>query len=247
MARRKQDIDHILGTWKYEPGEVQVRVIQGADGRDVLQMRVDLGVLQLEMENRPDGVRPGGYETFLDYLISESIRLGPDFTMGDEECLEVDREFVQYYHRRVCWLSLRDFERAVRDADHTLALMDFAKKHSPSDEWTLSHEQYRPFVLFHRTQASALAALEQDQPEEAIVAIGDGLERMRQFFDEYDAEERYGEDEMVERLQELRDTLRDRYQVGKTLAERLAEAVETEQYELAAQLRDEIRRQRNGR
>lgn len=92
-----------------------------------------------------------------------------------------------------------------------------------------------------------MAALEQDQPEEAIVAIGDGLERMRQFFDEYDAEERYGEDEMVERLQELRDTLRDRYQVGKTLAERLAEAVETEQYELAAQLRDEIRRQRNGR
>ena len=247
MARRKQDIDHILGKWKYEPGEVQVRVIQGADGRDVLQMRVDLGVLQLEMEHRPDGVRPGGYETFLDFLISEAIRLGSDFNMGDEECLEVDREFVQYYHRRVCWLSLRDFERAVRDADHTLALMDFAKKHSPSDDWTLSHEQYRPFVLFHRTQASALAALEQDQPEEAIGAIGDGLERMRKFFDEYDADERYGEDEMVERLQELRDTLRDRYQVGKTLAERLAEAVETEQYELAAQLRDEIRRQRNGR
>ncbi len=247
MSRRKQDLDHILGSWLYEPGEVQVRVIKGADGREVLQMRVDLGVLQLEVENRPDGAQPGGYETYLDYLIGQSVREGPGYMLSDDDCLEVDREFVQFYHRRVCWLALRDFDRAVRDADHTLALMDFAKKHSPSEDWTLSHEQYRPFVLFHRTQASALAALEHDQPEEAIGAIGDGLERMRQFFDEYHADERFDEDEMVERLQELRDTLRDRYQVGKTLAERLAEAVETEQYELAAELRDQIRKQRNSR
>ncbi len=247
MTRRKQDIDHILRQWKYEPGEVLVRTIKGSDGREILQMRVDLGVLQMETEHRPDGHRPGGSDTFLDHMVKESFHQGPEFKLGDQDCLEVDREFVQYYHRRVCWLAMRDFTRAVRDADHTLALMDFAKKHSPSEEWTMSHEQYRPFVLFHRTQASALAALEVDQPEDAIGAIGDGLDRMRNFFLEHQAEERFDGNEMVERLEELRDTLRDRYQVGKTLTERLAEAVETEQYELAAQLRDEIRKKQSSR
>lgn len=79
--------------------------------------------------------------------------------MSEEECEEADREFVQYYHRRVCWLALREFDKAVADADHTLAQWTSAKTFSPDDQWTLSHEQYRPFVLFHRTQAAALSEL----------------------------------------------------------------------------------------
>ena len=71
-----------------------------------------------------------------------------------EQCREADREFVQYYHRRLCWLAMREFSKAMHDADHTLLLMDFCRDHSPDEEWTMSHEQYRPFVLFHRTQAA---------------------------------------------------------------------------------------------
>ena len=29
--------------------------------------------------------------------------------MTEEQCQEVDREFVQFYHRRVCWLTLREY------------------------------------------------------------------------------------------------------------------------------------------
>ena len=78
----------------------------------------------------------------------------------------------------MCWLKLREYHNAVSDADHTLCLMDFCGKHSPDDDWTHSHEQYRPFVLFQRTQAAALSALEQHGPEEAVQEIGvirDGL------------------------------------------------------------------------
>jgi hypothetical protein len=53
MARRKQHIDDILQSWKYETEEVSVRIVPGVDKRDVLQMRVDLGVLQLEVAGRP--------------------------------------------------------------------------------------------------------------------------------------------------------------------------------------------------
>jgi hypothetical protein len=169
-----------------------------------------------------------------------AIHEGDGFQLSEDQCGEVDREFLQFYHRRICWLRLREFRRAVRDADHSLALMDFVKGSSPNEEWTTSHEQYRPFILFHRTQAAALSALEDGGPEPAIEEINRGLARMRSFFEEQGTTEAFDEDEMASRLGELKDSLREHYGIGQTLEEQLAEAVAAEQYELAARLRDQI-------
>ena len=232
-------IDHILGEWEFDPLGANVREIMIGD-RTVLQMRVDMGVLQLETSGRPDGSTPEGKESYLDYLRMLAAR-DTELVLDDDQCIEVDREFVQFYHRRVCWLQLKHFDLAVLDADHTLTLMDFCKAHSPSEQWTLSHEQYRPFVLYHRTQASALEKLHGDNgPELAIEEVNRGLKVMRELFVAYEAEEQFEEDELVQRLDEFRENLRKRYEVGKTLKERLADAISAEQYELAAQLRDKL-------
>lgn len=241
MARR-DNIDRILRDWPYDPQGVNVRVVKGNDGREVIQMRVDLGLLQLEMQGRPDGVRPLGFETYYDYLVGEAVHLGDEFVLSDEQCSEADREFVQFYHRRNCWLRLRQFRNAIDDADHTLGLMDFCRDHSPDEAWTVSHEQYRPYVLFQRTQAEALAELEEHGPHQAVQAIERGLERIRDVFVEHDAEEHYDEDEMVSRLRELRDSLRDQFDDEARLRQKLSEAVAAEQYELAAKIRDELAR-----
>ncbi|MEX0712999.1 MAG: UvrB/UvrC motif-containing protein [Pirellulales bacterium] len=241
MAKRRH-IDHILREWQYEPGEVAARLVKGVDGRQVLQMRIDMGVLQLEVTGRPDGEHPAGAETYFDYLLAVAVHEGKDFVLTEEQCAEADREFVQFYQRRICWLALREFRRAVRDADHSLAFMDFVRSCSPNDQWTMSHEQYRPFILFHRTQAAALAELEERTPEAAIEEISQGLERMRRFFVEVEAEERFEDDELVDRLEQLRESLRKHYHVGRTLNEQLADAVASEEYERAARLRDEIAR-----
>jgi len=235
-----ENIDAILRDWPYDANSLSVRLVQTDDNREVLQMRIDMGVLQLELAGRPDGELPHGFDTYHDYLQSESARFGDEFVMDDDQCNEVDREFVQFYHRRISWLRLQNYENAIRDADHTIALMDFCKKYSPEDQWTLSHEQYRPFVLFHRTQAAALSALDEGGAEHAIQAITAGLDQLRDVFEEYEADEHFEEDELVLRLLDLRETLRKEYDVGKTLHERLVEAVDSEQYELAAKLRDEL-------
>lgn len=239
---RYQDIDRVLKNWAYEPGEVGARLVRAGDGRQVLQMRVEMGLLQMEIDARPDGTRPGGADTYFDHLLALSIHEGKEFELTAEQCAAADREFLQFYHRRICWLALREFERAVRDADHTLSFMDFARAHSPDEEWTLSHEQYRPFVLFHRVQAACLAALEQDGPEAALEELQRGLDEFRRLFAQYDAEEQYDEDELVQRLLELKDTLREQYNIKPSLAEQLAEAVAAEEYERAAKIRDELSR-----
>ena len=65
---------------------------------------------------------------------------------------------------------------------------------------------------------------------------------MRAFFEKHQAEEHFESDELVVRLVDLRESLRNEYSVGQTLKEQLADAVEREQYELAARLRDELSR-----
>ena len=72
--------------------------------------------------------------------------------------------------------------------------------------------------------------------------ITQGLDQMKQVFVDYEAEEEFDDDELVSRLMELRESLRQHFHVGRTLQEQLAEAVASEKYELAAQIRDEMNR-----
>ncbi len=235
---RSKHIDHLLNDWPYEP-DGGVRLVKGADGRDLIQVRVDLGILQLEITGRPDGMKPDGFPTLLDWLVHREME-DPDFELDDEVCNEIDREFVQFYHRRMAWLRLQRFESAVQDANHTLSLMDFCREHSDDDEWTFQHEQHRAFVLFHRIQASALIAVENQQTEEAVELIDEGLEEIRSSFDELGWEEFYETDELVLRLGELRESLLKDTEIPKSLQQQLEEAVQSEQYELAAILRDKM-------
>lgn len=237
--KRSEHLDDLLSKWTFDPNLLNVRLVKGRDGRDVIQMRIDMGVLQMETTGRPDGVRIFECNSMLEYLQDKRLS-NPEYVLDEDDASEVDREFMQFYHRRISWLRLAYYHRAVMDADHTLRLMDLTTSISPDEEWSQTHEQYRPFVLFHRTQADALGHLEEDTPEAAVQAINTGLETMRGFFVKHDAEEHFDGDELVIRLVELRESLRKEYEVGSTLKEKLAAAVENEQYELAAELRDEL-------
>jgi len=251
MMRR--DIDDAIQGWPYdpEPGEVMAREVRARDGRMVLQVRIDLGLLQLEVEGRPDGVRPHNFATYLDYLRHRAASRGlapggkaPTWAMEAIHCAEADREFVQFYHRRVAWLSLQRYDRALRDADHTLALMDFVARHGPPGDYVDNHEKFRGLVVFHRTQATAALALERRQPDESVDAIQEGIDKLQSHQGSW-ASEHDGEDSMneplIEQLRVLAGEIRKNFAVAKTLREQLGEAVAAEDYERAARIRDLIR------
>jgi len=246
MARspRELNLDRMLRDWAFEPGRPVVRRVMGDDGRDLLQMRVDMGVLQLEVAGRPDGEKPHGFATYYDYLVSAAFQEGTEFALGDERQQEVDREFYQFYHRRICWLTLNDYAKAAADAEHSLRLMDFSSANATDREWAVMHEQYRPFVMFHQVQAVALTKLQSDEPETAVKVIEAGLESLSSLFAQHGAEEAFDDDVFVVKLREMEASIKSHFHLGPSLAEQLAEAVAAEQYELAAKLRDRLARRR---
>lgn len=237
-------LDALLAAWPFRPDHVQARLISRHNRRDALQMRIEMGLLQMEIEGRPDGSRPGGYESQLDRLIARGIAQ-PDFEITEADAEEAERELVQFHQRRLCWVALREFRRAVADADHALSLMDFLTRHSAAAELVARHQRYRPVALFHRAQSAASAELEDQRPDLALDALNRGIDDLRAFFREFDHEDAFETDELVGKLRALREELREQSGLGATLAERLSQAVAAEHYELAARLRDEIARRAN--
>ncbi len=104
-----QDIDFIFRQWPYQVGVISARLIRAHDGRELLQMRIEMGVLQMETTGRPDGERPQGKQTYLEWLQEQAAAEGPALVLSDEQRFEIDREFLQFYQRRICCLALREF------------------------------------------------------------------------------------------------------------------------------------------
>lgn len=61
------DLTPLLTDWPFDPGRLNVRLIAGLDGEPRLQVRLDLGILQMHVEGRPDGQRPFGFDSYLEY------------------------------------------------------------------------------------------------------------------------------------------------------------------------------------
>src|SRR5882762_2567562 len=112
------DLNTILKDWPHESGSINVRKIAGLDGREKLQLRVDLGVLQMEMAGRPDGRRPHNCESLLEYHQKRAARAehkGEAYELTAEQCSELQQEGIQYYHRYLSLFQINDFTGVVRD------------------------------------------------------------------------------------------------------------------------------------
>jgi hypothetical protein len=240
------DLSALMEGWPYEPGKVTARRILGDDGREKIQCRLECGVLQMECEGRPDGRRPQGFPDVLGRLRSErdhARRGGAGYELTEDDWQEIDGELMQFYHRRICRMALSDHGGAVADADHNLALMDLMAECSDETERIAAHEQYRPFILMHRSQAAANVRLDRDDPEGAVDDLKDGCRKIREYLERSGGKPNDSEPHLAA-LEQIDRELRTRYKIGRTLREQLEAAVALQDYETAARLRDRLKARR---
>ena len=246
-----EDIKHILAHWPYEPGKITVRRVIGNDGTIKIQMRLNLGLLQMEATGRPDGERPHGKESLLEYhegrLADHVLRHGTDeeFKIGAQACHELREEGVQYYHRYLSNFFLEEHAAVVRDTERNLRFLDFMLKYARHEADRQSVEGYRPYILMMNSRAKAHLALEDGDLDRALAEVNSGLEKIRKFFTDHDQPQLIQKSNEVQALLKLREELLSHKPQSPldVLQQRLTTAVESEDYEQAARLRDEIRRQ----
>ena len=244
------DISHLLEHWDYQPGQVAVRRFKGKDGTEKIQLRVDLGLLQMNAEGRPDGKRPFGRASLLEHYQARLERHrkkhdGADdgFVLKADDCAKLQQEAIQYHHRYICLFQLEDYEGVIRDTERNIEVFDFVEEYAESDELAWSLQQFRPQLLMMQVRAEGALALKEEHFDEAAELIEDALDELRDFFrahSRHDLLEQSGE------IHSLEAWLQD-VQAKRPLSERerlehaLNEAVRLEDYEKAAQVRDALR------
>ena len=196
------DLNTILKDWPHEPGMIKVRKVPGLDGRDKLQLRIDLGVLQMEMTGRPDGLRPHGCESLLSYHQNRAQlgeASGDNYELTPEECSELQQEGIQYYHRYVSLFQLSDYAGVIRDTQRNLDLFNFVDEHSQREEivWNFQQSNFPELA----TKSSEVAFLEEWLQEVSAKRPRSKLEIMEREMETAIAKELY------ERAAELRDAI----------------------------------------
>ena len=248
-----KDIAPLLAGWDYEAGAINVRKITGLDGREKLQMRLDLGLLQMEMNGRPDGSRPHGCESLLEYFEKQlADHQGPegsslDFHLTESQCASLREEAVQYYYRYLSLFVLEEFPGVVRDTARNLRVLDLCSKYADEEQDRLVLEQYRPYIIMMNSRAQASILQQDGKLTQALNKVEEGLDDIKEFFARFGQEESYARSNEVRVLKQFARGIRKKLPVSPVirLKRKLDQAVKRERYEEAAKIRDKIIQMQN--
>jgi hypothetical protein len=242
-----RDLRSILDGWEYEPGKISVRKIIGRDGRLKIQTRIDLGLLQLESAGRPDGQRPHGCTSLVQYhercLRRHYKRHGSDagFELSPQDCQDLRQEAYLYYQRYLSLFVLEEFDGVRDDTAQNLRLIELAERyatHEHDREWFGSQ---RPYVLMMNIRARVYDALAHGAYEAALSLATSGADKVRHCSEDWpdDSQTALPEVEVLEALQlEILEKMPE--DAPARLRYELDIAVADEDYERAASLRDKL-------
>ena len=225
------DVSDFLAAWPREPGQFQVRAVTADDGRQLLQVRIDMGVVQMEVDGRTDGL-PSVLERLETDQQSTTV-------LDTTTCRALRDEAVMVHHRYVAMFNLKQFDAVVRDVRHNLRILDLCLRCAELERDRNAMEHLRPQILTMGVRADAEAAMAGNQPKLAMEAIDRGLAELTTILGPQALEQ----SNEVQLLRGMRDLLVPKLPSSQRaeLEDRLTAALDAENYELAAILRDELR------
>jgi len=242
------DIGRILSEWPYDQ-EHSIRIAAAEDGRSVLQVRLPMGIEQYELDGRPDGQRPFDRESVLEeyehrreeYRRETGTYEG--FELSHEDFLLLQEEGVLNYYRYLLLFQLNDFERVERDTFHNLRICELVERFVPSEDDKAALLQYRPYILRMNRMAKAMILVREGNKDEAENVLKNAIDEITSLPAMDSPAFQF---EKIRSINYLKTGLK---QLGNEeenptdeLRRELEKAVNEENYERAAELRDQLRK-----
>ncbi len=250
------DISQLLVDWPYEPGRLQARRIHSTDGVARVQLRLNLGIVQMFPRGRPDGVRPHDRASFLQVCAERLGRQARStegvggFSLGRDDCIELREEFAQFYQRCVALMVLEDHLSVIGDARHNLRIITFCRRFAGEEEDGRSLLRFWPHAAMTLARAQALHAVAQDDPPAALAALERGIRMVHRAYLECGRRHAEPRSPELRLLRSMRQRLLEKAaaeaQAGEDdraphrLQRQLDTALRQEKYELAIALRDQL-------
>lgn len=241
------DLTTILQEWPYDE-ENLIRKIVADDGREVLQVRLPLGIEQYELEGRPDGVKPGGSDSVLDQVEQDLAQhveregSAAGFEIDHETATRLHGEGLLFYYRYLLLFQMSDFERVSRDTEHNLRLCRMLERYCPDEEDRNAVLQFKPYILRMNSVARAMISMHQAAKGVARSILESAIEEIESMEEIDSAAFRFERVRSVNYLKSALEQVDEQaVDAHEQLEKQLTEAVEEENYERAAELRDQLR------
>jgi hypothetical protein len=241
------DLRRILKSWPYDPDN-DARIVKGDDRREILQVRTPLGIEQYEMDGRPDGLRPHGMESALEYYLQQVTQdkfagREADFTLSPQDCSELFHEGTLYYFRYVRLFHLTDWARTIRDTARNLRVFDFVKQYAQREEDQQFLEKWRPYVIRVHDCATAMLAVEKGDYNAAQRTMQAAIRKIEALEEMEDETFQFERERALLALRELETEIQKNRPLSELeqLEHQLRRAIDKQEFENAARLRDRIR------
>ncbi len=240
------DIQTILADWPYDP-ERNIRIARFSGGRMLLQVRLPMGLEQYEVKGRPDGVKPHGLASELAFHLrrleqAKEAGIEPAFRLDHAACEALFAESTLFYLRYVRLLEMEDWDRTLRDTDHNLRLFDLVHQYAEMPEDRTHLEQWRPYLIRIHALAGAMVQMNKDRPAKAMQLLQEAVNRIKALpiinRESFVSESRRSLSELNGLLKRLRDQVPP--SPADLLESELQRAIAAEEYERAAELRDQL-------
>ncbi len=246
-----EDIGLILKNWPYDP-QNSIRKVIDPRGVEKIQVRVDQGafqgVLQMELDGRPDGQKPNNQTFVLDYHKKQLQKhVGASgstagFSLDEHACSEIFDESRRIYERYVFLLQIRDYNRVVRDTERNMEVFRFVNQYAERGEDRDNLEKWWPYILRIHAVARVMIETHQEDYDTALDIIRDARTKIANLEDveaeAFEMEKKRSQDSLKELEEEIRS--KRPQSPAEKLKEELAQAVEEEDFERAAAIRDKI-------
>jgi hypothetical protein len=199
---------------------------------------------EYELRGRPDGERPYGHESLLDYHLD---RRGEKVSLSDEDLSALRDESWLYYVRRNFHFLLEDWAAGRDDAEHNLGLWHLVEQSDAGEAAKWGYLKWWPWMERDRAIGQAMWYLAHDQPDQAAAELYRGERAIEQFGERY--REQYAQEEsdgrdlcthMAHHLGALAELLRRDSNLPVSLDERLAQAESRGDAEEVERLRTEM-------
>jgi hypothetical protein len=236
------DIKKLLNSWKYIP-EDNIRVIKTDDGREILQVRLPMGIEQYELSGRPDSARPFGKESLLEEYqkrLEDAVRTGIKFSLTKEDFHSLHNEALMYYYRYLILFQTADYQRTIADTFHNLEICDLIEKYYPGRN-KIELLQYKPYILRINAIAKAMILIKDKKENDAIELIEDTIKKINNLAainsEIFAIEKKRSLKHLDEIIKQLKNHFPDEKEILET---ELKKAVELEDFKQAALIRDKI-------
>jgi len=167
--------------------------------------------------------------------------------LSPSDCAELFSEGTLYYLRYVRLFQLRDWTRTIRDTARNLRVFDFVNRYARRQEDQQFLERWRPYILRINACATAMQELDKGSYAKALRLVNEVIARIESLDGLEDETFQFERERSLQALRELAAQIQQNRPLSEVeqLERQLQRAIERQEFESAARLRDRIRALKN--